>query len=107
MPDDNPKPPSSPAVPTSTPTPEPQSTKPPGLDLGPGVGVNVTQDMATAERKLPPAKVVLIVLGALLVILALYGFLGRAKPQGMGSIDNVAAVEIPNQNAMLVAIKVS
>jgi len=107
MPEETPKPPSSPAIPPSTPTPDPDRIKPPGLDLGPGVGVNVTQDMATAERKLPPAKVVLIVLGALLVILAIYGFVGRAKPQGAGQIDNIAAVEIPNQNAMLVAITVT
>ena len=79
----------------------------PGLDLGPGVGVNVTQDRATPERKLPPAKVVLIVLGVLLVILAIYGFVGRAKPQGAGSVDNVSAVEVPNQNSMLVAITVT
>ena len=63
--------------------------------------------MATPERKLPPAKVVLIVLGVLLVVLAIYGFLGRAKPQGAGSIDNVAVVEIPNQNSVLVAVTVT
>jgi hypothetical protein len=96
------------ARPTSA--PEPQATpasRRPGLDLGPGVGVNVTQDMATAERKLPPAKVVLIVLGVLLLVLAIYGFVGRAKPQGAGSIDNVSAVEVPNQNSMLLAITVT
>jgi hypothetical protein len=60
--------------------------------------------MAAPERKLPPARVVLIVLGVLLVILAIYGFVGRAKPQGAGSIDSVSAVEVPNQNTMLVAI---
>ncbi len=94
----------------SSSAPEPQATpasRRPGLDLGPGVGVNVTQDMATPERKLPPAKVVLIVLGVLLLVLAIYGFVGRAKPQGAGSIDNVSAVEVPNQNSMLLAITVT
>ena len=33
--------------------------------------------------------------------------MGRAKPQGAGAIDNVAAVEIPDQNAMLVALTVT
>lgn len=104
MPDETPKPPATPVLPAAT-----KETAParPGLDLGPGVGVNVTQDMATPERKLPPAKVVLIVLGVLLVIFAIYGFVGRAKPQGVGSVDNITAVEIPNQNAMLVAITVT
>jgi hypothetical protein len=82
-------------------------SKPPGLDLGPGVGINVTQDMAAPERKLPPVKILLITLAGLAVVLAIYGFLGRAKPQGAGSVDNIAAVELPNQNAMLVAITVT
>jgi hypothetical protein len=71
------------------------------------VGIHVTEDMATPERKLPPAKIVLIALGALAVVLAVYGFLGRAKPQGAGSVDNIAAIEVPNQNSMLVAITVT
>jgi hypothetical protein len=107
MPDETPKPPAPP--PSASPTRDvpPVATKPPALDLGPGVGINVTQDMASIERKLPPAKVVLIVLAALAVVAAIYGFVGRAKPQGAGSIDNIAAVEVPNQNSMLVAITVT
>lgn len=101
MPDETPKPP---AVPTE---PQPTAPKPPGLDLGPGVGINVTQDMATPERSLPPAKIVLIALAGLAVVLAIYGFVGRAKPQGAGSLDNVAAVEVPNQNSMLVALTIT
>jgi hypothetical protein len=101
MPDETPKPP---AVPTE---PQPTAPKPPGLDLGPGVGINVTQDMATPERSLPPAKIVLIALAGLAVVLAIYGFVGRAKPQGAGSLDNIAAVEVPNQNSMLVALTVT
>jgi hypothetical protein len=81
--------------------------KRPGLDLGPGVGVNVTQDMAAPERKLPPTKILLYAIGGLAVVLAIWGFVGRAKPQGAGSVDNVAAAEIPGQNAMLVALTVT
>ena len=99
MPDETPKPAAS--------VPTPATPKPPGLDIGPGVGINVTQDMATPERSLPPAKIVLIALAGLAVVLAIYGFVGRAKPQGAGAIDNIAAVEIPNQNAMLVALTVT
>jgi hypothetical protein len=99
MPDETPKP--------SASDPTPATPKPPGLDIGPGVGINVTQDMATPERSLPPAKIVLIALAGLAVVLAIYGFFGRAKPQGAGAIDNIAAVEIPNQNAMLVALTVT
>src|SRR5215831_11624491 len=107
MPDEPQQPPITPASPApSTPvTPASERlAKRPGLDLGPGVGVNVTQDMAAPERKLPPAKVVLIVLGVLLVVLAIYGFVGRAKPQGQGQIDNIAVAEVPNQYSVLVAL---
>jgi len=97
MPDETPKP----SAPESIPP------KNPGLDLGPGVGINVTQDMATPERSLPPAKIVLIALAGLAVVLAIYGFVGRAKPQGAGAIDNIAVVEVPNQNSVLVALTVT
>jgi len=107
MPDENPNPPVNPAE-TKAPEPSPvPAVKRPGLDLGPGVGINVTEDMATPERKLPPTKILLITLAGLAVVLAIWGFLGRAKPQGAGSVDNVVAVELPNQNAMLVAITVT
>jgi len=107
MPDENPNPPVNPAeTKASEPSPVP-AVKRPGLDLGPGVGINVTEDMATPERKLPPTKILLITLAGLAVVLAIWGFLGRAKPQGAGSVDNVVAVELPNQNAMLVAITVT
>lgn len=106
MPDESRKPPvpSPPSPPSEDASAAP---KPAGLNLGPGVGINVTQDMATPERTLPPAKIVLIVLGVLLVVLAIYGFIGRAKPQGAGSIDNLAVVEVPNQNSVLVALTVT
>jgi hypothetical protein len=104
MPEQTPVPP--PAAPSTEPhaTPPPKST---GLDIGPGVGVSVTQDMAAPERKLPPARIVLIALAGLAIVLAVYGFLGRAKPQGAGSVDNLAIVELPNQNAVLVAATVT
>jgi hypothetical protein len=69
--------------------------------------VNVTQDMAAPDRKLPPVKILLYAIGGLAVVVAIWGFLGRAKPQGAGSLDNIAAVEIPGQNAMLVALTVT
>jgi hypothetical protein len=107
MADEQPQTPLPPTSAESAQVPPSDSAKPPALDLGPGVGINVTQDMATPERNLPPAKIVLLVLAVLAVVAAIYGFVGRAKPQGAGSIDNIAAIEIPNQNSMLVAITVT
>jgi hypothetical protein len=63
--------------------------------------------MAAPERKLPPVKILGIAIAALAVVVALFSMLTRAKPQGNGSIDNIAAVEIPGQNSMLVALTVT
>jgi hypothetical protein len=106
MPDERSQPPVPAAPAESAPVP-PSAGKSPALDLGPGVGISVAQDMASPERRLPPAKIVLIVLACLAVVLAIYGFVGRAKPQGMGTVDNLAVVEVPNQNSVLVALTVT
>ena len=84
------------------------SRKPdPGLDLGPGPGINIGEEFGTAKRNLPPAKIVGIVLAVAAMVLGIFAFVDRAKPQGGGSIDNIAAVEIPDQNAVLVAVNVT
>ena len=71
------------------------------------MGISVQQDMAAPERKLPPVKILLIAMAALGVVVIIFSFFSRAKPQGAGSVDNIAAVEIPGQNAMLVALTVT
>lgn len=101
MPEDIPSQPS----PAPTPAPEPDST--PAIDLGPGPGINIAEEFGTAERNLPPAKIVAVVLGAAAILLGIFAFVERAKPQGGGSVDNVAVAEIPEQHAVLVAINVT
>jgi len=98
-----------PPVPPAAPSPEEPElpSARPSLDLGPGVGIGVQQDMAAPERKLPRLKILGIAIAALAVVVGIFSLLTRAKPQGNGSIDNVAAVEIPGQNAMLVALTVT
>jgi hypothetical protein len=87
------------------PTPEPDAT--PSLDLGPGPGINIAEEFGTARRNLPPAKIVAIVLGAAAVLLGIFAFVDRAKPQGNGSVDNIAVAEIPDQHAVMAAINVT
>src|SRR5580700_10826715 len=101
MPDDIP--------PKSSPPPEPipEPEAAPRLDLGPGPGINIGEEFGTAKRNLPPAKIVGIVLAAAAIIVGVAAFLERAKPQGGGSIDNVAIAEVPNQHSVLVAINVT
>ncbi len=105
MPQDSPDilgsvPPNSPAsVATTTPAP---STLPPSVPSGPTI--NIADEFGTAKRNLPPAKIVLLAIAAVLVVVGVASFLHRAKPQASGSLDNVAAVEISGQSATLVAL---
>jgi hypothetical protein len=103
MPEDIP--PQSSAAPTPEPTPDPESVL--MADLGPGPGINIAEEFGTAKRNLPPAKIVAIVLGAAAVLLGIFAFVERAKPQGGGSIDNIVAVEIPDQHEVMVAVNVT
>ena len=92
MPDDLPSvPPAAPdPVPDATPDVIPVPEANPGLDLGPGPGINIAEEFGTAKRNLPPAKIVGIVLAVAVVVVGIFAFLERAKPQGGGSIDNIA-----------------
>jgi len=105
MPDD--ASPLTPPGPGATPEPAADPAPEPAMDLGPGPGVNIGEEFGTAKRNLPPAKIVGIVLAAAALLLGIFAFLDRAKPQGGGSVDNIAVTEIPNQNAVLVAVNVT
>jgi len=89
-----------PAVPPSTVTPMPA----PETNLGAGYTIRIGEEFGTAKKNLPPTRVVLIVLAVVLVVVGVYSFFNRAKPQGAGSIDSVTAAEVPGQGSMLVAI---
>ena len=80
----------------SPPTPEPSVT--------PITEFHIGEEFGTAKRSLPPAGIVLICLAVVAVIVGIFSFTGRAKPQGAGSIDFVAAAEVPGQNMILAAI---
>jgi hypothetical protein len=80
----------------------PEVTAPQAAQRGPTI--NIADEFGTAKRNLPPAKLLLMAMGGVLVLLAVVAFIQRAKPQAAGSLDNVAAAEIPGQNAVLVAL---
>jgi hypothetical protein len=69
-----------------------------------GPTINIADEFGTAKRNLPPLKPLLLTSVGILIIVGVVAFLQRAKPQGGGSLDNVAAVELPGQNACLVAL---
>jgi len=66
--------------------------------------IHIADEFGTAKRNLPPLKVLVLTTAVILVIVGIYSFLHRAKPQGGGSLDNVTAVDLPNQNAVLTAL---
>jgi hypothetical protein len=106
MPEENPSNPRSVApdapsasLPTTDSVPSPP---PPNVPSGPTI--NIADEFGTAKRNLPPAKIVLLAIGAVLIVVGVASFLHRAKPQASGSLDNVAAAEIPGQNSTLVAL---
>jgi hypothetical protein len=68
---------------------------------------HIGDEFGTAKRNLPPAGIVLICIAAVAVIVGLFAFKERPKPQGAGSIDFVAAAEVPGQNMILAAITVT
>jgi hypothetical protein len=86
-------------MPDSSPLPLPNPSAPPD-----GPTINIGEEFGTAKRNLPPAKIVLIAIGAVLVVLLIAAYFRRAKPQASGSLDNVAAVEIPGQGSTMAAL---
>jgi hypothetical protein len=103
-----------PAVPRPTqsePSPAPVSN-PVSSPVGNPVSSSVTdfrigEEFGTAKRNLPPAGMVLICIAAVAVVVGIFAFTERAKPQGAGSIDFVAAADVPGQNMILAAITVT
>jgi hypothetical protein len=91
MPDQTPVPPSPPKPPA-----------PPAIPAGPTI--NIGEEYGTAKKNLPPAKIVLIAIGAVVVVVIIASFLKRPTPQAGGSLDNVNAVEITGQGSTMVAL---
>lgn len=89
-------------IPNPAPAPPATPTTPPGTQRG--TTINIADEFGTAKRNLPPVRILLLATAGVLVIAGAAAFFQRAKPQGAGSLDNVAAVAIPSQNAVLVAL---
>jgi hypothetical protein len=79
----------------------------PPSPLGSITEFHIGEEFGTAKRKLPPLGIVLICLGAVALIVGIFAFTERQKPQGAGSIDFVTAAEVPGQNMVLAAITVT
>jgi len=71
------------------------------------IAFNISEEFGTAKRNLPPVRILVVVLAVAAFLMGVFAFLARAKPQGGGSVDNVTAVEVPDQNLVLVAANIT
>ena len=90
--------------PTPAPPPKPPAPQPTTPTVPAGPTIRIGEEFGTAKKNLPPAKIVLIAIGVVLVVVLIASFLKRAKPQAAGSLDNIVAVEIPGQGSTMVAL---
>jgi hypothetical protein len=89
---------------TPAPPPKPPAPQPTTPTVPAGPTIRIGEEFGTAKKNLPPAKIVLIAIGVVLVVVLIASFLKRAKPQAAGSLDNIVAVEIPGQGSTMVAL---
>ncbi len=82
----------------------PPVSPPPGPPPKAQTDFRIGEEFGTARRTLPPAGIVLMCIAAVAVILGAVAYFNRPKPQAAGSIDFVNAVEVPGQNATMVAV---
>jgi hypothetical protein len=80
----------------------PTTPQPPTTPSGPTI--NIGEEYGTAKKNLPPARILLITVAAVIIVVFIVSFLKRAKPQASGTLDNVAAVQIPGQDSTMVAL---
>lgn len=85
-----------------TPTPPPAN---PGMP--PKIDFHIGDEFGTAKRNLPPAGIVFACIAVVAIVIAIFSYVQRAKPQGFGSIDYINAAEVPGQNMVLVALTVT
>jgi hypothetical protein len=103
------KPPSSPSVlpPNPASTAADQASGMPSVQAEPASDFRIGEEFGTAKKNLPPVKILGICAAVVIGVVVVASLLQRPKPSASGAIDEVTAVEIPNQNSVMVAINVS
>lgn len=84
-----------------------QPDAPPSPQTEAGADFHIGEEFGTAKKNLPPVKILGICAAVVIVIVVVASLLQRPKPSASGAIDEVTAVDIPNQNSVMVAINIS
>lgn len=85
----------------------PPPAQPPNAAAPDKTDFNIGEEFGTAKRNLPPAGILLICIGGVVLILGIFALLQRQKPHGAGSVDAVNAADIAGQNQTLTAVTVT
>ncbi len=67
----------------------------------------VAREFGNARKNLPPAKIILIGLGAVLVVAAIVSLVQMQRQQASGTIDNVVVAPVSGQKQVLVSMAIS
>ena len=94
-------------MPEELPNPPPSQVPAAAPPVVKGPTIKIDQEFGTAKHYLPPVQILLAAVVGVLIIVGIIAFLQRAKPQAAGTIVHIAGVQIPGQNAVLVALTFS
>ncbi len=83
------------------------NTTAPASAASAGVPFNIGEEFGTAQKNLPPGKIVGVCLAILVVVVVIFAFTQRNRPAGTGYISDVQAVEVPNQHMVMAAVNLS
>jgi hypothetical protein len=92
---DTPVPPPPPASSPAANPPEPESD------------FNIGEEYGTARKNLPPAGILAVCVGIVVIIAGTYALTHRAHPLSRGTVDDVVAVPVPGQQMVMVAVNIS
>src|SRR5918912_963175 len=70
----------------------------------PDAMAHIGKEYGAGKENLPPAKLVGIIIGVLVVTIGVLAIVFKAKSPAVGTIDDVESADVADQNSVMVAI---